>query len=164
MPTAVELNSPVIRRDSVKINVMFLAPVVSIMLEIKLNTGKSVRIDKQKGFTLIEIICVLIIMGVIASIAIKKLDLLTDKADIAALETGVRELKIRESVTWLQIKLSDTGYTDDLDLFKAVDKDLGQGYFWDPDPDISGGRLHFKSRSIDLIRVQSTPSTPANWM
>ena len=136
------------------------------MQGLKLNTGKSVRINNQKGFTLIEIICVLIIMGVMFSVATKKLDLLTDKADIAALETGVRELKIRESVTWLQIKLSDTGYTDDLDVFKAVDKDLGQGYFWDPgpDPDISGGRLHFKSRSVELNRVPSTPNLPASWM
>lgn len=134
------------------------------MQEIKLNTGKSVRINNQKGFTLIEIICVLIIMGVIASVAIKKLDLLTDKADLTAIETGVRELKVRESVTWLQIKLSDTGYTDDLDVFNAVDKDLGQGYFWDPGPDISGGRLHFKSQSVNLNRVQSTPKSPASWM
>ncbi len=42
------------------------------MQEIKMNTGKSVRINNQKGFTLVEIICVLIIMGVMVSVAIKK--------------------------------------------------------------------------------------------
>jgi len=134
------------------------------MHAITLNTGKSVRINNQKGFTLIEIICLLIIMGVMFSVATKKLDLLSDKADLTAIETGVRELKIRESVTWLKMKLSDTGYTNDLDVFNAVDKNLGQGYFWNPDPDISGGRLHFKSQSVDLNRVQSTPITPATWM
>jgi len=134
------------------------------MQEIKLNTGKIVRINNQKGFTLVEIICVLIIMGVMVSVAIKKFDLLSDKADLTALETGIRELKVRESVTWLKIKLSDTGYINDVDVYNAVDKNLGQGYIWNPGPDISGGWLHFKSRSVNLNRVQSTPKLPASWM
>ena len=128
-----------------------------------MNTGKSVRIDNQKGFTLIELISVLIIMGVMASIAIKKYDILSDSASITAIETGLQELRTRESITWFKIKLSDTGYTNDVDVYNAIDKNLGQGYSWNPGPDISGGSLHFKSQSVNLNRVHSTLISPGSW-
>jgi len=102
-------------------------------------------------------------MGVMVSVVIKKFDLLSDNASITALQTAARELKSRESVTWFKIKLTDTGYTNDADVFNSVDKTMGQGISWNPGPDISGGRLHFKSQSIDLSRVPSTPTSPGAW-
>ena len=129
-----------------------------------MNTGKSVRIDNQKGFTLIELISVLIIMGVMGSIAIKKYDILSDSARITAIETGLQELRTRESITWFKIKLSDTGYTNDVVVYNAIDKNLGQGYIWNPGPDVSGGRLHFQSQSVNLSRTQSTRNLPGSWM
>jgi prepilin-type N-terminal cleavage/methylation domain-containing protein len=134
------------------------------MQKIKLKMGKSVRINNQKGFTLLELISVLIIMGVMVSVVIKKFDLLSDNASITALKSGIRELKSRESVTWFKIKLSDIGYTNDVDVYNAVDKDIGQGFSWNPGPEISGGRLHFKSQSVNLNRVQSTPNSPGSWL
>jgi prepilin-type N-terminal cleavage/methylation domain-containing protein len=134
------------------------------MKEIKLKMGKRVRINNQKGFTLIELVSVLIIMGVMVSVVIKKFDLLSDNASITALKSGIRELKSRESVTWFKIKLSDIGYTNDVDVYNAVDKDIGQGFSWNPGPEISGGILHFKSQSVNLNRVQSTPDSPGSWM
>ena len=133
------------------------------MQKLKLNADKSVRIDNQKGFTLIELISVLIILGVMASVLAKKYDVLSDTASITAIESGIKELRARESVTWFKFKLSDTGYTNDVDIYNAVDKDLGQGYIWNPGPDISGGTLHFKSQSVNLNRVQSTFNSPASW-
>ena len=134
------------------------------MQEIKLKTDKSVRIDNQKGYTPIELISILVIMGVLVSVVMKKYDFLSDSASKIAIETGLRELRTRESITWFKIKLSDTGYTNDMDVFNAIDKNLGQGYIWDPGPDISGGRLHFKSQSVNLSRTQSTRTSPGSWM
>ncbi len=124
---------------------------------------KDVKAPNQKGFTLIELTSVLIIMGVMASVVIKKFDLLSNNASMIALQTAVRELKSRETVTWFKIKLSDAGYTNDVIVYNAVDKNMGQGYSWNPGPDISGGRLHFKSESIDLSRIPSTIFEPGKW-
>ncbi|MCP4623247.1 MAG: prepilin-type N-terminal cleavage/methylation domain-containing protein [bacterium] len=131
------------------------------MQNLNSKSTESVRIDNQKGFTLIELISVLIILGVVASVAVKKLDLLSDNASITALRTGVRELKSRETITWFDKKLS--GYTSDLEVYNAIDKNMGQGISWNPGPDISGGRLHLKSVSVDLIRIPSTVNSPGTW-
>lgn len=120
-------------------------------------------ISNRKGFTLLELMAVLVIMGVMASAGVKKYDRLSDTADITALKAGIRELNMQETLVWIQMKLSDTGWTSDLDVFNAVDKNLGQGYRWDPGPDISGGTLHYQSQSIALVRSESTRSNEGSW-
>ena len=78
----------------------------------------------------------MIIMGVMGSVAIKKVDIITDTATSQALELAVKELNIRENLTWTNIKLSDDGWIDDSTVFAAVDTDLGPQYNWGPKPDM----------------------------
>ena len=120
-------------------------------------------LQNNTGFTLIEILSVMVIMGVIASVGVKKFDILSETATINALQSGIRELRTRETVAWTKIKLSITGYTNDAKVNDEVDKNIGQGYSWNPGPDISGGRLHFRSLSINLDRVASTINSPGSW-
>lgn len=118
----------------------------------------------QKGFTLIELISVMIIMGVVASVSIQKFDLLSDTASKRALELGIKELNIRESLTWSQIKISTDGYTTDEDLYLLVDKNLDGKYYWNPGPDrTAGGTLHINSQSITLSRQPSSPIAAGKW-
>ena len=117
----------------------------------------------QKGFTLIELISVMIIMGVVASVSIQKFDILSETASQQALYLGIKELNIRESLTWTDLKISNTGYTNDDDLYPLIDTDLGAGYKWNPGPSISGGTLHFKAHSKTLTRVPSTEKSAAKW-
>ena len=117
----------------------------------------------QKGFTLIELISVMIIMGVVASVSIQKFDILSETASQQALYLGIKELNIRESLTWTNLKISNTGYTNDDDLYPLIDTDLGAGYKWNPGPSISGGTLHFKAHSKTLTRVPSTEKSAAKW-
>jgi len=118
----------------------------------------------QKGFTLIELLSVLVIMSVMLSVGIRKFDLLSDTASITALKEGVRELNTQETLVWTQIKLSDTDWTSDADVFNSMDKNLGQGYRWNPGPNIGGGTLHYKSRSIVLVRNESTRNSVGSWL
>ena len=55
-------------------------------------------LQNQKGFTLIELISVMIITGVMSSIAVKKVDFITDTASTRALAIAVKELNVRESL------------------------------------------------------------------
>ena len=117
----------------------------------------------QKGFTLIELISVMIIMGVMSSVAVKKGDLITDTASTRALATTLKELNVRETLVWSNMKISNDGYTTDEDVFAALDKNLGAKFKWNPGPAIDGGTLHLESQSIVLNRTHSTNSTAGKW-
>ncbi len=66
----------------------------------------------------------MIIMGVMSSVAVKKVDFITDTASTRALAITVKELNVRESLVWSNMKISNDGYTTDEDFFAALDKDL----------------------------------------
>ena len=120
-------------------------------------------IRNHKGFTLLELMSVMVIMGVLFSVAIKKYDELSDSASITAIKAGVRELNTQESLIWVDMKLSDMGWTADVDVHNAVEKNLGQGYRWNPGPTITGGTLHYQSQSVALVRNQSTRQEVGSW-
>ncbi len=120
-------------------------------------------ISDQKGFTLIELISVLVIMGVMASVVVKKFDLLSDTASQRAVLEGVKELNGRESLVWTNMKLSDSGWTSDADVFAAVDTSLGAEYVWTASPNASGGTLSFQSETNVLNRKASTTSSWGRW-
>ena len=125
---------------------------------------KTTLIGNRKGFTLLELMSVLVIMGVLFSVATKKYDLLSDSASITALKAGIRELNTQETLVWIDMKLSDTGWTGDVDVYNTVGKNLGQGYRWNPSPTITGGTLHHEGQSVALVRTQSTKQTVGSWL
>jgi prepilin-type N-terminal cleavage/methylation domain-containing protein len=124
---------------------------------------KKCSLRNQKGFTLIELISVMIIMGVMSSVAVKKVDFITDTASTRALAITVKELNVRESLVWSNMKISYDGYTTDEDIFAALDTNLGAKLKWNPGPTIDGGTLHCESQSIVLNRTHSENSTAGKW-
>lgn len=117
----------------------------------------------QRGLTLIELVAVIVIMGVIASVAVKKTNLISSTATNRALLEGVRELNIRESLTWTNTKLSAANWADDGQLFSTIDTNLGFDYVWSAGPTASGGTLSFRSESVALSRNASTNSSMGSW-
>ena len=120
-------------------------------------------ISDQKGFTLIELISVMIIMSVIASVAVKRLDLVTGTATDRVFQEAVQELNEREHLTWIDIKLSSTNWTNDADVFSVMDTSLGGDFGWSAGPNASGGTLSFRSVSSALSRTASTTSSSGRW-
>ena len=117
----------------------------------------------QEGFTLIELISILIILGVLGSIAIRKYENLTATASQRVLAEAVVELNIRESLVWSNIKISGEGYTNDADVYAALNKNLGPNLKWNPGPTIGGGTLHCESASCTLTRTPSSITAAAKW-
>jgi prepilin-type N-terminal cleavage/methylation domain-containing protein len=121
--------------------------------------------QQQKGFTLLEIIAVMVILSILAAVAIPRYVSVDESARQKAIEAGISELNGRETLTWSNEKISLSGWVSDEKTFGLIDKDLGTGYRWNStDPDQSGGTLIFKdSSSVSLNRTESANERPGSW-
>jgi len=120
-------------------------------------------LDNSRGFTLIEIIAVLVILGVLSAVAVPRFIDVAANADQRSLDLGVAELNQRESLVWANIMLSDSGWSSDAVTFGQMDVDLGSGYQWPSAAAAGGGTLRFGSASAVLTRAPSTSLSAGRW-
>ena len=106
---------------------------------------------------------VLIILGILASVAVARFNNLEDNSKQTAIDSAISDLNGRESLTWANQKISTTGYDDDQNIINAIDYNLGDGYTWSVAPSQTGGTLEFKGLSVAINRTPSTAAQPAFW-
>lgn len=122
-------------------------------------------IQGEQGFTLLELIAVLVILSILAAIAIPRYISIDESARQRAIDAGIAELNGRETLTWSNMKIASAGYVDDPTLFSTLSTTLGHDYRWQGGaPTRNGGTLVFKeSTAVPLTRVESTNIEPGFW-
>ena len=106
---------------------------------------------------------VLIILGILASVAVARFNDLEDNSMRIAIDSAISDLNGRENLTWANHKISTTGYVDDQNIVNAIDYNLEGGYTWSVAPSQTGGTLEFQGLSAPLTRTESDISQPAVW-
>jgi prepilin-type N-terminal cleavage/methylation domain-containing protein len=125
-----------------------------------------IDVSEEKGFTLIELMAMLVIIGVITSVAVKKYNNISISAELRAIEAGISELNSRETLTWANLIINQGNYPGDDAIWATMTTytDIGSSYHWDSGPDKNtGGQLSFGSQTISLIREASTLQVAARW-
>lgn len=122
-------------------------------------------IGYETGFTLLEIIATMVILSILAALAIPRYISLDESAKQRGVDAGIAEFNGRETLTWSNIKISESGWIDDERTFSLIDTHLGSDYQWAvDDPDESGGVLTFKdSAAVTLTRTASENTRPGSW-
>ncbi|MEW6217970.1 MAG: prepilin-type N-terminal cleavage/methylation domain-containing protein [Thermodesulfobacteriota bacterium] len=110
------------------------------------------------GFTLLEIVAVLVLLALLAAVAVPKYLDLTEEAKLRALDEAVAQLNSRENLTWSSYKLTDTATWDDSVLQARMTTALGDHYTW------TGNDVSFEGGPARTFNRQaSTAQAPARW-
>ena len=114
----------------------------------------------NKGFTLIEILAVIIIIGVLSAFIVPKLITFDETANKVAAKAAIKELNTLELQIWTRQKF-DAEVQDDLIVAEAVSSISPACSF--KHYSLTGGTLVCRGTEIILNRKVSTTHSPGGW-
>lgn len=116
---------------------------------------KKSQLRDHHGFTLLEIVAVLIILGILIAVAIPRYFSVPQSAAEAALKTAVVELNARENLAWGKWKGDGVVYT-----VQSIKSDL-KGYTVNGDNTLISAEHH--ARQAVVSRTDPSDDAPGQW-
>lgn len=117
------------------------------------------------GFSLVEGIAVLVLIGILAGVALKRYLDVQEGARARAVDAAIAELNSRETLYWGQEMLSGRGVAEDAEIFDlVVANPLGGAYAWETGPERSGrSDLSFQGWETAVFRTPGRTDSPGIW-
>ena len=127
---------------------------------MKTNNKVTTQAKKKKnGFTLIEVIAVLVLLGILAAVAVPRYVDMTVAANARAIDAAIAELNGRESLEWGNASLATGGFTADI----TIDPALGDDYDLTA-VTTTGASVSFQGGdAVPLTRTVATADGPGTW-
>ena len=119
---------------------------------------KKNMLKNEKGFTLIEIIAVLVIMGILAAVAIPKFFDLQTKAREKAVYTALSEMKVRVNQWFAQELLNGKTFNSITFTADEVGTNIGEDFeitAWDASADPITLTIKFPAQETDPKRYET---------
>ena len=111
----------------------------------------------QRGFTLVELLAVVIIIGVIGTVVAFKFTDFTQSARNQMIDHAIQELNTREKFVWGNAKLADVNGDIDTYILERVERDIGAG------ATVSDTKITVRGTSADVVRTPADRTAPAIW-
>ena len=113
----------------------------------------------QKGFTLVELLAVLILTGILFAVAVPKVINLTRSTQKVGVGQALIVLNNQEMKCWTERKF-DNGWTNDDDLFQSCDYKIEN---YRVIATQTKALIEFEGTITEVYRTPSTRNVPGKW-
>lgn len=119
------------------------------------------ELKNEDGYTMIELMGTMVIVGVLSAVAVKKSMAYIDLTDTVAKNQVVNELNVRSMQSWADRMITNPGFRSDQDVFDNLDKNLSNVTWRSLSQ--NGGQFEVGGKTYSITRNPSTIERSARW-